>query len=727
MDSDKKFTKSWDMNDFSILTDSGFQKLGKLHETIPYEVYHLKLSDGKELKCADKHIVFDTKLNEVFIKDLKVGDEIMTTIYANHENFYEINNTNSATVIELTNLGYEEVMYDFELTEDSDRRYYTNGILSHNTSIIEGLAKLIQEKKAPRVIAKKRILSLNLASLVAGTKYRGQFEERIKLMMDELKDNPNIIIFIDELHTMVGAGNASGSLDASNIFKPALANGELQIIGATTIDEFRENIEKDGALTRRFQKVLIEEPSVQDTITILSNIKDKYEEYHKVKYTDEAIEECVKMSDRYITDRAMPDKAIDVMDEAGAATNLTQKKPERILGLERARAKVDEEKAIVIHKEKYEDAAKLRDEGDKIEVELNKAIEEWEKSLDEQRTEVGVDDICEVIANMTGIPVTKITNQETRRLATMAETLKRSVIGQDKAIDTVTRAIKRSRLGVKPVGKPIGSFIFLGPTGVGKTELAKKIAEELFGDSDAIIRMDMSEYMEKFSVSRLVGAPPGYVGYERGGELTEKVRLKPYSLILFDEIEKAHPDVFNLLLQMLDEGHLTDSLGRKIDFKNCLIILTSNVGVKELATFGEGLGFKTEATQANKDAKSRGIIEKALKKKFAPEFLNRIDDCIIFDQLQPKHIDEIIHIEVDKLKVRMKESNNLIVKLDKGAIEYLAKEGYHEEYGARPLARTIEVQVGDLIADEIVEGRIKAGDTVLISYNKKENKVYVKK
>jgi len=525
----------------------------------------------------------------------------------------------------------------------------------------------------------------------------------------------------------VGAGNASGSLDASNIFKPALANGELQIIGATTIDEFRENIEKDGALTRRFQKVLIEEPSVQDTITILSNIKDKYEEYHKVKYTDEAIEECVKMSDRYITDRAMPDKAIDVMDEAGAATNLTQKKPERILGLERARAKVDEEKAIVIHKEKYEDAAKLRDEGDKIEVELNKAIEEWEKSLDEQRTEVGVDDICEVIANMTGIPVTKITNQETRRLATMAETLKRSVIGQDKAIDTVTRAIKRSRLGVKPVGKPIGSFIFLGPTGVGKTELAKKIAEELFGDSDAIIRMDMSEYMEKFSVSRLVGAPPGYVGYERGGELTEKVRLKPYSLILFDEIEKAHPDVFNLLLQMLDEGHLTDSLGRKIDFKNCLIILTSNVGVKELATFGEGLGFKTEATQANKDAKSRGIIEKALKKKFAPEFLNRIDDCIIFDQLQPKHIDEIIHIEVDKLKVRMKESNNLIVKLDKGAIEYLAKEGYHEEYGARPLARTIEVQVGDLIADEIVEGRIKAGDTVLISYNKKENKVYVKK
>ena len=597
------------------------------------------------------------------------------------------------------------------------------------TSIIEGLAKLIQEKKAPRVIAKKQIFSLNLASLVAGTKYRGQFEERVKAMMDELRDNRDIILFIDELHTMVGAGNATGSLDASNIFKPALANGELQIIGATTLDEFRENIEKDGALTRRFQQVLIEEPSLEETITILTNIKDKYEEHHKVRYTQEAIEECVKMSNRYIGDRAMPDKAIDVMDEAGAATNLTQKKPERILALEVARAKIDAAKEIVVNKQRYEEAAKLRDEGEKIEQDLNKAIDAWEKSLDDKRTEVGVDDISEVVSNMTGIPLSKVNSQENKRLLNMDKVLKKSIIGQDAAIDTVTKAIKRSRLGIKDEGKPIGSFIFLGSTGVGKTELAKRLAEEIFGDSDAVVRMDMSEYMEKFSVTRLVGPPPGYVGYDQGGQLTEKVRKKPYSIVLFDEIEKAHSDVFNILLQLLDEGQLTDGIGRKVDFKNCLIILTSNVGVRELGKFGEGLGFKTDVnnTQADKDAKSRAIIEKALKKKFAPEFLNRIDDCIIFESLKPTDINKIIHLELNKWKTRLLEDKGVELKLDKSAVDFLAKEGYHEEYGARPLERVIKIHVGDLISDEILSGNLKEGDTVLISFDKKKGEVYVKK
>lgn len=595
------------------------------------------------------------------------------------------------------------------------------------TSIIEGLAKLIQEKKAPRVIAKKRIYSLNLAALVAGTKYRGQFEERVKAMMDELKEDKDIILFIDELHTMVGAGNASGSLDASNIFKPALANGELQIIGATTLDEFRENIEKDGALTRRFQQVLIEEPTLEETIHILNNIKDRYEKHHKVIYTQEAIEECVKLSNRYIGDRAMPDKAIDVMDEAGAATNLTQKKPERIIALEEARAKVDAAKEVVVNKQLYEEAAKLRDEGESIEKDLVKAIAEWEKSLDDARTEVGIDDISEVVSNMTGIPLSKVNSQENKRLLNMDKVLKKSIVGQDAAIDTVTRAIKRSRLGIKDEGKPIGSFIFLGPTGVGKTELAKRLAEEIFGDVDAVVRMDMSEYMEKFSVTRLVGPPPGYVGYDQGGQLTEKVRKKPYSIILFDEIEKAHSDVFNILLQLLDEGQLTDGIGRKVDFKNCLIILTSNIGVKELSNMGEGLGFKTNNTQANKDAKSRAIIEKALKKKFAPEFLNRIDDCIIFESLKPADIDKIIHIELDKWKNRLMGDRGVELKLDKSAIDFLAKEGYHEEYGARPLERVIKIHVGDLISDEILSGELKKGDTILISFDKKEGKVYVKK
>ncbi len=593
------------------------------------------------------------------------------------------------------------------------------------TSVVEGIAKLIVDGEAPRILSDKKIYSLNMAAMVAGTKYRGQFEERLKALIDELRENPEIILFMDELHTMVGAGNASGSLDAANIFKPALANGELQVIGATTLDEYRENIEKDGALTRRFQQVLINEPTVDETITILKNIKEKYENHHKVTYSDEAIEECVKLSDRYITDRAMPDKAIDVLDEAGAATNVSQEKPDSIKKLELEKKKIAEEKLLVVSRQKYEEAAELRDKESKITNKLEAEKVKWEKQLDSKRTDVGVEDICEVISTMTGIPINKISSQENKRLSMMASMLKSSIIGQDDAIDKVTQAIKRNRLGLKDKKKPIGSFICLGPTGVGKTELAKKIAEQLFGDPDSLIRLDMSEYMEKHAVSRMVGAPPGYVGYEQGGQLTEKIRRRPYSVILFDEIEKAHGEVFNLLLQLLDEGQLTDGLGRKVDFKNCLIIMTSNIGVKELATFGNGVGFKTEATIANKEERDRNIIQKALKKKFSPEFLNRIDDTIVFNSLKVDDIKKIIKIEIDKLK------NNLTdlgyeINLDASAINFLVKEGYHEEYGARPLARTIQVHIGNLIADEILQGNIKEGAKIKISYDKKTNKVFVK-
>ena len=593
------------------------------------------------------------------------------------------------------------------------------------TSVVEGIAKLIVDGEAPRILSDKKIYSLNMAAMVAGTKYRGQFEERLKALIDELRGNPEIILFMDELHTMVGAGNASGSLDAANIFKPALANGELQVIGATTLDEYRENIEKDGALTRRFQQVLINEPTVDETITILKNIKEKYENHHKVTYSDDAIEECVKLSDRYITDRAMPDKAIDVLDEAGAATNVSQEKPDSIKKLELEKKKIAEEKLLVVSRQKYEEAAELRDKESKITNKLEAERVKWEKQLDTKRTDVGVEDICEVISTMTGIPISKISSQENKRLSMMDSVLKSSIIGQDDAIDKITQAIKRNRLGLKDKKKPIGSFICLGPTGVGKTELAKKIAEQLFGDPDSLIRLDMSEYMEKHAVSRMVGAPPGYVGYEQGGQLTEKIRRRPYSVILFDEIEKAHTEVFNLLLQLLDEGQLTDGLGRKVDFKNCLIIMTSNIGVKELATFGNGVGFKTDATIANKEERDRNIIQKALKKKYSPEFLNRIDDTIVFNSLKVDDIKKIIKIEIDKLK------NNLTdlgyeINLDTSAINFLVKEGYHEEYGARPLARAIQVHIGNLIADEILQGNIKEGAKIKISYDKKTNKVFVK-
>jgi len=710
----KKITKSVDMSGFSVLTDNGFQKLEKLHETIPYDVYQLKLSDGKGLKCADNHIVFTVNGDEIFVKNLKVGDSIITQ-------YDELGQAKESEVTELTNLGYEEIMYDFELTEGSNRRYYTNGILSHNTSIIEGLAQLIYDGNAPRVLLNKKIYSLELANVVAGTKYRGEFEERMKAILEETRANKDIILFIDELHTIVGAGNSSGALDASNIFKPALARGEIQIIGATTLDEYRENIEKDGALTRRFQQVLVEEPSLAETKIILMNIKSKYEEHHKVIYTEEAIDECVKLADRYIMERSMPDKAIDVMDRAGANTNIGNDKPEIVKTLEESKKLLNIKKKEVIQKQKFEEAARLRDEERNLNDQLQKETAIWEETSNNNITEISVDLISEVVSLMTGIPLTKISTQETKKLMDMNQNLTGKVIGQDVAVTKAVKAIKRSRIGIKDKNKPV-SLMFLGQTGVGKTLLAKLLAEQVYGDSDSLIRLDMSEYMEPNSVNKMIGSPPGYVGYGEGGQLTEKVRRKPHCVILFDEIEKAHDDVFNALLQLLDEGQLTDSIGRKVNFKNSLIILTSNVGVKELHNAGKSLGFGTEVSVSNNELRTKSIIDKALKKKFKPEFLNRIDESIIFNNLTMDDIEKIVHLEIAKLEKRINEMNYKLL-IDDASVKFLAKEGYDEAYGARPLSRAIQRHVEDSIADEILSEHIKEGETISITFDESLGKL----
>jgi ATP-dependent Clp protease ATP-binding subunit ClpC len=593
------------------------------------------------------------------------------------------------------------------------------------SSIAEGIALLIKSNNAPRTLMNKKLYSLDLASVVAGTKYRGQFEERIKALLDELKQNPDVILFIDELHTFIGAGNASGSLDASNIFKPALARGEIQVIGATTLDEFREHIEKDGALTRRFQQVLVEATSLEETKIILNNIKEKYEKHHNVIYTPEAIDECVKMADRYITDRAMPDKAIDILDEAGASTNTSNETPDHIKKIEVKKDEIFNRKLEVIQKQNYEKAAELRDEEKKINDELEKAKKQWLESLDKKKITVDVDLIAETISMMTGIPLSKISTQENKKLVSMDKKLMGKVIGQDDAVTKVIKAIKRNRLGIRNMNKPIGSFIFLGNSGSGKTLLTKLLAEELFEDSDSLIRIDMSEYMEKHSIAKLIGSPPGYIGYEQGGQLTEKIRRKPYSVILFDEIEKAHEDIFNILLQVLDEGHLTDSLGRKINFKNCLIILTSNIGISEANSFSTSLGFQTNASPQNSDDRVNSIIDKALKKKFKPEFLNRLDDIILFNTLKEEDINKIVYNEINKLKERMREMGYEF-KINKPAIEFVAKNGYDKAYGARPLNRAIQKYIEDPIADEILSGNIKEGETINISLDKQNNTLIVK-
>ena len=585
------------------------------------------------------------------------------------------------------------------------------------TAIIEGLAMLIYSGKASKPLLNKRIFALDLASAVAGTKYRGQFEERMKSILDELKANPNIILFIDELHTLVGAGNASGALDASNIFKPALARGEIQVIGATTLDEYREHIEKDGALTRRFQSVLIEEPSVDETVEILENIKENYEKYHKVTYSTDIVKEIVKLSNRYVSDRAMPDKSIDILDEVGATTRIDIKMPENIARMKNELSNLYTKKGEMVLQQKYEDAQSIKQEEAVLKKKLNKVITKWDVTS-EVITPITIDMVSEVVSTMTGIPLNKMSTSENNTLKNLDIDLQGSVIGQDDAVSKISRAIKRSRLGIKNVNKPIGSFIFLGPTGVGKTYLSKVLAEHVFGDKENLFRVDMSEFMEKHSMSKLIGAPPGYVGYGEGGKLTEYVRRKPYSVILFDEIEKAHDDIFNLLLQLLDEGHLTDSNGRKVDFKNSLIIMTSNIGVKELSQFGSAIGFGGNSI-IDEEERAANIIQKALKDKFKPEFLNRIDDTIIFNSLSPANIRVIIENELNEVKERISELGYAL-ELTKGAIDFIAKEGYHKEYGARPLNRAIQKYVEDPIADAVVDGELKEGGTIKLGYTVKD-------
>ena len=594
------------------------------------------------------------------------------------------------------------------------------------SAIAEGLALRIIERKVSRILFDKRIVSLDLASLVAGTKYRGQFEERMKALMNELEKNDDIILFIDEIHTIVGAGGATGSLDASNMLKPALARGEIQCIGATTLDEYRQNIEKDGALERRFQKVIVDPTSVEETIQILHNIKNKYEEHHNVNYTNEAIEACVKLTNRYMTDRYLPDKAIDALDEAGSRIHITNiVVPKQVLELETQLEVIRERKTKAVNGQKYEEAAKLRDDEKNMEAALHSAQKQWEEDSKLNRVVVTEDNVAEVVSMMTGIPVNRVAEAESHRLHDLPQLIKGKVIGQDEAVTKVVKAIQRNRVGLKDPNKPIGSFIFLGQTGVGKTQLAKILAKELFDSEDSLIRIDMSEYMEKFAISRLIGAPPGYVGYEEGGQLTEKVRRKPYAVVLLDEIEKAHPDVFNMLLQILDDGYITDSLGRKIDFRNTIIIMTSNIGARQIKDFGSGVGFGTAAKSAQTEEYAKSVIEGALKKSFAPEFLNRIDDVIIFNALEKEDIHSIIDIELNKLLHRISDLGYTLKISDK-AKDFIADKGFDKKYGARPLKRAIQKYVEDALAEEIVNSKLTEGDTITMELDEEKSELFVK-
>lgn len=593
------------------------------------------------------------------------------------------------------------------------------------SAIAEGLALRIVQRKVSRVLFNKRVVTLDLASLVAGTKYRGQFEERMKAVMNELEKSPDVILFIDEIHTIVGAGGASGSLDASNMFKPALARGEIQCIGATTLDEYRQYIEKDGALDRRFQKVLVDPATPEETIEILNRIKEKYEEHHNVVYTNEAVEACVALTSRYMSDRFLPDKAIDALDEAGSRVHITNiHVPQNIIDIERQIEEIKVEKNKVVRSQKYEEAAKLRDTEKQLLEQLEIAKMEWEAETKTKRYTVTEDNVAEVVSMMTGIPVRRIGQSDSIRLLGMSEELKQRIIGQDEPILKLTKAIQRTRAGLKDPKKPIGSFIFLGPTGVGKTELAKVLARFMFDNDDSLIRIDMSEYMEKFAVSRLVGAPPGYVGYEEGGQLTEKVRRKPYSVILLDEIEKAHPDVFNILLQVLDDGVLTDSLGRKVDFRNTIIIMTSNIGSRQLKDFGQGVGFSTNAKLSGAEAYSRSVIETALKRAFAPEFLNRIDDVVVFNSLKKEDIFKIIDIELKQLFSRI-QNLGYTINLTDEAKEFIAEKGFDPNFGARPLNRAIQKFLEDPIAEEILKGELAEGDTLEVGFDKETSEIRV--
>ncbi len=595
------------------------------------------------------------------------------------------------------------------------------------SAIAEGLAVRIKEKKVPRILFGKRIVSLDIASMVAGTKYRGQFEERMKSVLAELEGNPNIILFIDEIHTIVGAGNSAGALDASNMFKPALARGELQCIGATTLDEYRKNIEADGALERRFQKVLVEPTSPEETVEILQNIKDKYEDHHLVTYTDEAVKACVQLTQRYVTDRHLPDKAIDAMDEAGARVHIHNiHVPEEITAMEEQLEEISRKKKEAILQQSYEEAARYRDQYKQVEADLQNRKKAWEEESRRHRQVVDEQVVADVVAMMTGVPAKRISKEETEKLAGMEEDLKSKIIGQDEAVQKICKAIRRNKVGLKDPNKPIATFIFLGPTGVGKTYLAKVLSDYLFDSPEAMIRIDMSEYMEKFTISRLVGAPPGYVGYEEGGQLTEKVRRKPYSIVLLDEIEKAHTDIYNILLQVFDDGQLTDGLGRKIDFKNTILIMTSNVGSRQLTEFGTGVGFNTGSRQASKAEESRKVVENAVRKQFAPEFLNRIDDIIVFNPLERESIHKIIDIELKHALQRLEEME-IRLSLTEESKNFLVDNGWNAQYGARPLKRAIQRYVEDLLSDEIISGNVKRGDHVELVVNEEKSALSLRK
>ena len=594
------------------------------------------------------------------------------------------------------------------------------------SAIAEGLALRIVQRKVSRTLLNKRVLTLDLGSVVAGTKYRGQFEERIKAILEELRNNKSVIIFIDEIHTMVGAGGASGSLDASNMFKPALARGEIQCIGATTINEYRQNIEKDGALERRFQKVQVDPPDLATTLLILNNVKSKYEDHHNVTYTDDAIQNCAKLTERYITDRNFPDKALDALDEAGSRTQLTDVKvPDTIKNLEKNLETVQEEKKKAVAKQDYEAAAKYRDQERKIKLSLDIEVKDWEKKMKERKKVVDGDKVAEVVSMMSGVPLKKVTQAENEKLANIDSDLKTKVIGQDHAIEKIAKAIRRNRMGLKDPNKPIGSFIFIGPTGVGKTQLAKELADIMFGDKDALIRVDMSEYMEKFDVNKLIGAPPGYVGHEDGGQLTEKVKRKPYSIVLFDEVEKAHPEIFNTLLQILDEGYITDGLGRKINFKNTLIILTSNVGQRKLQEFGTGVGFTTQSKQDKLEAENEILLKKELQKAFSPEFINRLDDIIYFKALDKEDVIKILDVEINKVLPRL-ESLGFKVKITQDLKEKIADNGFDPKFGARPIKRMLQKYVEDTLAELMVQNKVAEGSTVTLSYDpEKEEKMQI--
>ena len=593
------------------------------------------------------------------------------------------------------------------------------------SAIAEGLALRIIQKRVSRVLYNKRVIGLDLASLVAGTKYRGQFEERMKALMNELEKNDDIILFIDEIHTIVGAGGATGSLDASNMFKPALARGEIQCIGATTLDEYRQNIEKDGALERRFQKVLVEQTNKQETLEILKNIKERYENHHNVNYTEEALIACVELTDRYMSDRFLPDKAIDALDEAGSRVHINNMSvPKEIIDLENQLDNVRDMKNSVVKRQKYEEAAKLRDDEKRVEKSLIEAQEKWNEESKQNRVTVNDNDIADVVSMMTNVPVNKIVKSEKNKLSKLAKTIESKIVGQNEAVEKVVKAIQRNRAGLKAPNKPIGSFIFLGQTGVGKTQLAKILASEIFETEENLIRVDMSEYMEKFAISRLIGSPPGYVGYEEGGQLTEKVRTRPYSVILLDEVEKAHPDIFNMLLQVMDDGFLTDSLGRKINFQNTILIMTSNIGARQVKDFGKGLGFETASQKAQSSDIEKSVIEKELKKIFSPEFLNRVDDIVIFNALEKEDIRKIVDIELSKLTKRIDDLGYKI-EISNSAKDFIVEKGFDRKYGARPLNRAIQKYIEDLLAENVVTNKIKEGDKILIDKIKEKKELNI--